>query len=222
MSPEISSLDDKVRNHFELDAERFDAIYEDKKGPVARFIDNVWRGVVRKRLDLTIEKLAPFAGRTVLDVGCGSGRYCFAYVQHGAKHVVGVDFAAQMIEIARGYAKRLGIEDCCEFRVGRFPEVVPDGPFDASTAMGFFDYIEDPVAIVRAMREKTSKTMVMSFPKAIEWRVPIRRVRFLVARCPLYLYTRKRVESILAETGIDDYDWINLDRDYVVIAHLKP
>jgi cyclopropane fatty-acyl-phospholipid synthase-like methyltransferase len=222
MSHEVRSVDDKVRHHFELDAERFDAIYEDKKGPVARFIDNVWRGVVRKRLDLTIEKLAPFAGKTVLDVGCGSGRYCFAYVQHGAKHVVGVDFAAPMIEIARDYAQRLGIEDRCEFRVGRFPEAVPDGPFDASTAMGFFDYIEDPVSIVRAMREKTTATMVMSFPKAIEWRVPVRRVRFLLSRCPLYLYTRRRVESILAAAGIDDYDWINLDRDYVVIARLKP
>ncbi|HUP59838.1 MAG TPA: methyltransferase domain-containing protein [Thermoanaerobaculia bacterium] len=215
------STDDKVRHHFDLDAERFDAIYEDRKGPFARFVDNVWRGVVRKRLDLTLETLAPFAGKTVLDVGCGSGRYCFAYVQHGAQHVVGVDFAPAMIDIAHELAKRLGVEERCEFRVGRFPEAVSDGPFDYSTAMGFFDYIEDPVAIVRAMRDKTTERMALSFPKAIEWRVPIRRLRFLLSRCPLYLYTRRRVEEILAAAGIDDYDWINLDRDYVVIARLK-
>ena len=221
MSPE-TSVDEKVRHHFELDAQRFDAIYEDNKGPFARFVDNVWRGVVRKRLDITLQKLAPLSGKTVLDVGCGSGRFCFAYAQHGAKHVLGVDFASTMIDLARDYAQRLGVEDRCQFRVGKFPDAVPEGPFDASTAIGFFDYIDDPVAIIRAMREKTTGTMVMSFPKAIEWRVPIRRVRFLLSRCPLYLYTRGRLKAILAEAGIDRYEWINFDRDYVVIARLEP
>ena len=65
----MSTVDTKVQNHFHLDAQRFDAIYDDRKGPVARFIDNVWRGVVRKRLDLTVQTLEPLTGKTVLDVG---------------------------------------------------------------------------------------------------------------------------------------------------------
>jgi cyclopropane fatty-acyl-phospholipid synthase-like methyltransferase len=215
------SIDEKVAHHFHLDAQRFDAIYDDRKGPFARFVDNVWRGVVRKRLELTVEKLEPLAGKSVLDVGCGSGRFCFAYAQHGAARVLGVDFAAAMIDIARKYADELHVADRCTFRVGRFPDDVPETGFDASTALGFFDYIEDPVSIVRAMREKTTQTMIMSFPKAIEWRVPIRRVRFLIKRCPLFLYTRKRVESILQATGIQKYDWIDLDRDYFIVAHLS-
>jgi len=218
----LESVDQKVAHHFHLDAQRFDAIYEDRsKGAFARFVDNVWRGVVKKRFALTLDKLAPLAGKSVLDVGCGSGRYCFAYAQHGAAKVVGVDFAEAMIELAKKYTKDLGLEGVCEFRVGRFPDVVPDGPFDASTAMGFFDYIEDPVAIVKAMREKTRGTMVMSFPKAIEWRVPIRRVRFMLNGCPLFLYTRGRLESILKDAGIAKYDWIDVGRDYVIVAHLE-
>jgi 2-polyprenyl-3-methyl-5-hydroxy-6-metoxy-1,4-benzoquinol methylase len=215
------SVDEKVAHHFHLDAQRFDAIYDDRKGLIARFIDNVWRAVVRKRLDLTVEKLAPLAGKSVLDVGCGSGRFCFAYAQQGAARVLGVDFAEAMIGLARKYAEELHVADRCEFRVGRFPDAVPEAGFEASTALGFFDYIEDPVSIVRAMREKTTQTMIMSFPKAIEWRVPVRRVRFLLKRCPLFLYTRKSVESILKDTGIDKYDWINLDRDYFIVAHLN-
>jgi 2-polyprenyl-3-methyl-5-hydroxy-6-metoxy-1,4-benzoquinol methylase len=220
MSPD-QSVDQKVAHHFHLDAQRFDAIYNDQKGPFARFVDNVWRGVVRRRLDLTVEKLEPLAGKSVLDVGCGSGRFCFAFAQHGAKHVLGVDFAEAMIDLARRSADELKVADVCEFRVGRFPDAIPESGFDASTALGFFDYIEDPVAIVRAMREKTTQTMVMSFPKAFEWRVPIRRVRFLLKRCPLFLYTRGRIESILEDAGVTKYDWINLDRDYVVVAHLS-
>lgn len=215
------SVDQKVAQHFHLDAQRFDAIYDDRKGPFARFVDNVWRGVVRKRLELTVETLAPLAGKSVLDVGCGSGRFCFAYAQNGARRVLGVDFAAAMIDLARTYADELHVADRCEFRVGRFPEAVPETGFDASTALGFFDYIEDPVSVVRAMREKTTQTMVMSFPKAIEWRVPIRRARFLLNGCPLFLYTRRRVESILQEAGIWKHDWINLGRDYLIIAHIQ-
>src|SRR5437588_2262238 len=119
------SIDEKVAHHFHLDAQRFDAIYDDKKGPIARFVDNVWRGVVRRRLDLTLEKLAPLAGKSVLDVGCGSGRFCFAYAQAGASHVLGVDFAEAMIDIARKYAGELHVASRCEFRVGRLPDAVP-------------------------------------------------------------------------------------------------
>ena len=214
------SVEQQVRVHFAADASRFDAIYEDQKGVFSRWIDNVWRGVVRRRFDLTLDRLAPLAGQTVLDVGCGSGRYCLAYAQQGATKVVGVDFAAPMIDLANQHAARLGVEKQCEFRVGAFPQAVPDGPFDASTAMGFFDYIEDPIPLIRRMRELTRKTMVMSFPKAVEWRVPVRWVRFKFLKCPLFLYTEGKVRKILAASGVTKYELIKLDRDYIVIAHV--
>src|SRR5262245_16600141 len=107
-------------------------------------MDNVWRGVVRKRFDLVLQRLEPLQGKTVLDVGCGSGRYGLAYAQRGASRVVGVDFAPAMIELAKQHAARLGVAERCDFRVGAFPEAVQDGPFDASTAMGFFDYVAEP------------------------------------------------------------------------------
>ncbi len=162
------------------------------------------------------------AGKTVLDVGCGSGRFCIAFAQRGASRVVGVDFAPQMIKIAVDLALRAQVSDRCEFRVGSFPEVVSDGPFDASTALGFFDYIRDPVAVVKAMREKTRSVMVMSFPKAVEWRVPLRRMRFRMMGCPLFLYTEARTRAILAAAGIRNYEWIPLDRDYLVVARITP
>jgi len=216
------SVEGRVKDHFDADAARFDAIYDDAKGPVARFIDDVWRGVVRRRYLLVLERLEPLAGKTVLDVGCGSGRYCLAYAQRGAARVVGVDFAAAMIDLARQHAQRLGVLDHCDFRVGSFPESVPDGPFDASTAMGFFDYVADPVPLVARMRELTRSTMIMSFPKAREWRAPLRRLRFWLAGCPLFLYSEARVREILKAAGVPSYDWIDLDRDYVVIATLNP
>jgi 2-polyprenyl-3-methyl-5-hydroxy-6-metoxy-1,4-benzoquinol methylase len=212
------STEQRVKSHFHRDARRFDAIYEEHKGPVSRFIDHVWRGVVRRRFELTLRSLEPLEGRTVLDVGCGSGRYCIAFATRGASRVVGVDFAPGMIELANDLAKRAGVADRCEFRVGMFPDAVPDGPFDCSTALGFFDYVPEPVGMLRAMRERTRSTMIMSFPKSVEWRVPLRRLRFRVAGCPLFLYSEKRTRDSLAEAGIDRYEWISLDRDYIVVA----
>jgi 2-polyprenyl-3-methyl-5-hydroxy-6-metoxy-1,4-benzoquinol methylase len=214
------SVEQKVRSHFHADARRFDAIYEDEKSRFTRWVDDVWRGVVRRRFDLTLDLLQPLAGKSVLDVGCGSGRYCVAYAQRGAARVVGVDFAAAMIELANEHSRRYGVADRCEFRASLFPDAVPDGSFDASSAMGFFDYVEDPAPVIARMREMTRSTMIMSFPKSREWRAPIRRMRFLLSGCPLFLYSEARVRQILSDAGVTAYEWIELDRDYVVAAHL--
>jgi hypothetical protein len=70
------------------------------------------------------------------------------------------------------------------------------------------------------MRELTLGQMILSFPKAIEWRVPARRWRFWLKGTPLFLYTQKQVKNILAEAGVTRYEWINLDRDYLIVAHV--
>ena len=221
-SSTTNEVEKKVREHFDDDAERFDAIYRDKKGFVSRFIDDFWRGVVQKRLELNVEKLKPFEGKKILDVGCGSGRFCIAFAKEGAEKVVGVDFAKLMIDIAEELAREEGVADRCEFRVGAFPEIVSDAeaPFDASTANGFFDYIEDPVPIIAKMRELTKGKMILSFPKAVEWRVPVRRVRFWMKGTPLFLYKENEVKEILSRAGVDNYEWINLDRDYLIVAEV--
>jgi len=212
--------EERVQHHFDRYAQRFDAIYRESEGPLSRFIDRVWRGVVLERFDLTLRKLEPLADKAVLDVGCGSGRYCIACAERGATRVVGVDFAPAMIEIADDLSRRDGLRTRCEFRLGPFPEAVPEDSFDVSIAQGVLDYVEDPVRILKAMREKTRSTMILSFPKSAEWRVLVRRVRFLLAGCPLFLYSERRAREILAQAGIDRYEWIPLDRDYIVVARL--
>jgi 2-polyprenyl-3-methyl-5-hydroxy-6-metoxy-1,4-benzoquinol methylase len=214
------NVEEKVRDHFHDDAARFDAIYGEKKGWFQSFIDNYWRGVVQKRLELNVEKLQPLAGKKILDVGCGSGRFCIAFAQNGASKVIGIDFAKAMIEIADKLAAEAGVAERCEFITGGFPEAVPAdaAPFDACTGNGFFDYVEHPVPIVTRMRELTKGKLIMSFPKAVEWRVPVRRVRFWLKGTPLFLYTEQQVREILAKSGVTDYEFIDLDRDYLVVA----
>lgn len=214
------TVEEKVRDHFHDDAGRFDAIYQEKKGPFARFVDNYWRGVVQRRLELNVEKLEPLTGKKILDVGCGSGRFCFAFAHRGAAKVVGIDFARAMIELADKLAAEQGVSEQCEFRVGTFPDAVADdeGPFDASTANGFFDYVADPLPLIIRMRELTKGRMILSFPKAVEWRVPVRRVRFWMKGTPLFLYREAQVRDLLRDAGVDNFEFIHLDRDYLVVA----
>jgi len=220
MASNENTVEYKVRDHFHDDAARFDAIYGEKKSTFHRFIDNYWRGVVQKRLELNVEKLRPFKGKKILDVGCGSGRFCIAFALNGAKRVIGVDFARAMIEIADQLADEANVADKCEFVIGGFPEAIAEneGPFDACTANGFFDYVEHPVPIITRMRELTRGKMIMSFPKAVEWRVPLRRVRFWLKGTPLFLYTEPQVREILDRAGVTNYEMIYLDRDYLVVA----
>lgn len=222
MSQSTQAVEEKVRVHFDDDAERFDSIYRSKKGIVARFIDDFWRGVVQKRLELNVEMLRPFDGKKILDVGCGSGRFCIAFAKEGASRVVGVDFAEVMIDIAKELAKENNVSEVCEFRVGSFPAIISsdDAPFDAATANGFFDYVQDPVPIIKKMKEFTKGKLIMSFPKSIEFRAPIRRARFWVKGTPLFLYRKKQVKELLSRAGVEKYEWIDLDRDYLIVAEV--
>jgi 2-polyprenyl-3-methyl-5-hydroxy-6-metoxy-1,4-benzoquinol methylase len=213
------SVEERIAQHFENDAARFDAIYRDSgKNWISRFVDNRWRGVVQHRLELALAELAPFDDKSILDVGCGSGRYCHAFAARGARRVLGIDFAPAMIEIAKRLADQQGLGGPCEFRVGTFPGDLGDERFDASTAMGYFDYVEEPEEHLRAMSAHTTGVMLMSFPKAREWRVPVRRARFALRRVPLFLYREHEVRDLLSRAGIDTYRWIDLTRDYVVVA----
>jgi cyclopropane fatty-acyl-phospholipid synthase-like methyltransferase len=211
------SVEDRVRSHFDADAKRFDAIYDEHKGPVAHLVDDVWRGVVQRRLELTLERLAPFEGKRILDVGTGSGRYCVAYAQRGA-HAVGIDLAEAMIDLARQHARHAGVQDACDFRVGAFPDAVTGETFDAASAMGYFDYVEDTVAHLEKMRELTTGRMIVSFPKSRELRAPLRWLRFRIAGTPLFLFSRARVDAVLDAAGLRGAELIDLGRDYVVVA----
>ncbi len=70
------------------------------------------------------------------------------------------------------------------------------------------------------MRELTRGNLVMSFPKAVEWRVPVRRVRFWLKGTPLFLYREAQLGKILMQAGVTDYRMIPLDRDYLVVANI--
>ena len=81
-------------------AEAFDALRF--SGPIGRLIAETQERVIASFL-------APVAGRTVLDVGTGTGRAAIALAARGAR-VTGVDASVEMLAVAERRAKEAGAD----------------------------------------------------------------------------------------------------------------
>jgi SAM-dependent methyltransferase len=85
--------------------------------------------------------LPPLAGRSVLDVGCGTGFYCREFKRAGAAGVTGVDAAREMISYAQGLEEHdpLGIS----YEVHGAERLPHMGSFDVVTGIWLLGYAED-------------------------------------------------------------------------------
>src|SRR5581483_8466813 len=86
-------------------AEEFDSIYTGKdKSAISRALDRFFRADIYQRFDWVMERAGDVRGKTICDVGCGSGRFVVELAKRGAEHVTGVDIAPEMLRIARDLA----------------------------------------------------------------------------------------------------------------------
>lgn len=213
---EIASAE-QVRRYFDAEAERFDAIYRSDKTLYQRLIDRLFRTVIHRRYALTLELCGDVQGKRVLDVGCGSGRYCLELARRGAD-VVGLDFAPTMVSMARQRAAELDLADHCRFEVAEFLEWCEPHPFDICLGIGFFDYVAEPQQFLAKMRQITGGQGVFSFPVRWTARSLTRWVRLSLNRCPVHFYDGEQVARLLSSSGWEGADVHRLSRDYLANA----
>ncbi len=103
-------------------AETFDSIYDQKRNLFMRWVDCTFRSDMFIRYALTFEALDQLRGRTILDIGCGSGPYIVEAVKRGAYRVTGIDPAPNMLALVRERLQQNGFsENRCELLEGTFP-----------------------------------------------------------------------------------------------------
>ena len=210
---------EKVKDYFDQNAARFDAIYKDDKNFLQSLRDKFSREVIKKRFDLTFKISTPLEGKSVIDIGCGSGRYSIEFARQGASEVLGLDFSKSMIDMADAVSKKHGYNKICRFTCEDFLKINPGKKYDISTAMGFFDYLQDPGVFIEKMSVVTAGVMIASFPKKWHWLSFPRKARLsFLKNCPVYFYTRRGIKNMLAKAGISDFDIHSLDRDYILVA----
>jgi len=209
---------EKVKSTFESYAKRFDQIYEsaEHKSPLSRWIDNRFRKSMYMRFQETTLNLSADDIQSVLDVGCGSGRYCIEYLRMGKK-VVGVDMASEMLKIAEQVCRREFPDGQIKFICANYLDCQFDEKFDAVVLMGLFDYVDDPGRLLTKLKGDVSKYIFASFPRSDNFLNAIRKFRYrYFKKCPLYYHSRRGLELLMRASGFNNYDIAENDREFYV------
>jgi len=210
----------KVENFFDSYSEAFDAIYDNNSSNFFnKIINNLFRKAMRKRFELTLNysEMLGSSVQTVLDIGCGPGRYCEIFSKLN-KDVTGIDIASQMIQFADNRSKQKNLK--IKYLVGDYANYEFNNKFDLAILMGFFDYIKDANLIISKLK-KDCNFFCASFPKAKHWLTIQRKIRYAMRNCPLFFYEDSQIREILKKNDINNFEIVEHDREYFVSASLS-
>src|SRR5512144_444493 len=87
--------------------------------------------------------LASFAGKSVMDVGCGMGRNPYWYVEAGATSVLGVDMDDGSLAAARKNLEKFGNARVLKASAHELDPGV-HGTFDRVTCIGVLHHLDEP------------------------------------------------------------------------------
>jgi hypothetical protein len=73
--------------------------------------------------------------------------------------------------------------------------------FDLVIAIGFWDYVADPLERLKVIRSITRDRFLSAWPRAGTMRAAIRKRRLRVAGCPVYFWTHEQVVDYLTKAG---------------------
>ena len=190
----------QIAQYWDQIAPEFDTIYSGKKSALKRGLDHWLRRDMYQRFDWVMRKAGDVKNATVCDVGCGSGRFVSPLAQRGA-YVTGLDFAPQMLDLARELVAKDGVADHCKFVLSDVLDWKTDEKFDLVIAIGFWDYVADPLDRLRVIRSITRGRFLSAWPRAGTWRASIRKRRLKIAGCPVYFWSHDQVEDYLRRAG---------------------
>ena len=212
----------KAAAFFDGFAEVFDTLYEGKRSRWMQWLDRTFRSDIYIRFDRTFRAFGDLNGKTVLDIGCGSGVYAVEALRRGAQHVVAFDPAQGMLDLVRQRLQKSGVEGRCELVLGTFPDASLK-PADHVIVMGVMDYIEDAEGFLRSLRPLVRQSAAVSFPSRHWLRTPLRSVRYRLRKCPVYFYSEKQVKDLGQRVGfgsVEVYKIPGAGMDYHVV--LRP
>jgi len=190
----------QVAQYWDRIAPEFDSIYSGRKSALARALDRWLRRDMYQRFDWVMNNACNPTDETVCDVGCGSGRFVSALAKKGAR-VTGVDFAPEMLRLARELARREGVADKCHFVLSDILDWTTSERFDLVIAIGFWDYVADPMPRLKNIRRLTRGTFLSAWPRAGTLRMALRTARLKVAGCPVYFWREEQVQKCLRHAG---------------------
>jgi 2-polyprenyl-3-methyl-5-hydroxy-6-metoxy-1,4-benzoquinol methylase len=208
------------RAFWNSEADAFQRIYTHRKSRFANALDQIFRKDMYERYTFTIEHCEPIKDRKFLDVGCGNGMYSLELARKGAAQVVGIDISEVMIGVCRQSSEDQNLADRCTFLQTDLLDYKPESSFDVSFGIGLFDYISDPLPVLKRMREVSTDKAIMAFPRLWTWRAPVRKARLARKGCDVYFYSKAKIEQLLRDAGFSRQEIVKVGKLYCVVAHV--
>jgi len=207
-----------ARRRFRAESERWDAIYSEGGGWIARGWDRLTRSNVRRRFARTFAVAGELGGRTVLDLGCGSGRYLIEAAHRGAARVVGVDFAPEMIALARRLAAGAPRGEVISLECADVLAFDPGERFDLVVANGLFDYVADSARLLARAARLTRGLLVASFPDARAPRAVPRALYWRLRGVGVRLFSRAGIARLAERSGLEPLAIEKLGPIYLLVG----
>ena len=217
-----SELQD-VKSFFDGYANDFDSIYghSNSRSLLDKISDKLFRQSMYLRYQECLKNTSKKNIDTILDIGCGGGHYCDAFLNQGKK-VTGLDIADGMLKIAKLKTANYIQEGKANYILADYLSYEFAAKFDAACLMGFFDYIREPELILRKLEKDVSKEIYMSFPKKGGFLAWQRKIRYAKRNCPLYMTSKEELLELLKKLNWQDKaEIIDLGRDLFVKVKLS-
>ncbi len=164
--------------------------------------------------EAAVAKSVSWKGKTVLDVGCGTGLMAFEAARRGAAKVVGIDFSPEAIRAAKETYRLPNLEYRVE-NVARHK-----GRYDIIMSLGTLEHMDNPLAILRLLKRRLAKNgaIVITSPN---WSNPrgyiLQTLRFLldapITLADLHYFTPLEFEDFAKKLKMN-LTWKTFDHDW--------
>ncbi|MBU6390091.1 methyltransferase domain-containing protein [Patescibacteria group bacterium] len=164
--------------------------------------------------EAAVAKSVSWKGKTVLDVGCGTGLMAFETARRGAKKVVGVDFSPEAIRAAKETYRLPNLEYRVE-NVARHK-----GRYDIIMSLGTLEHMDNPLATLRLLKRRLAKNgaIVITSPN---WSNPrgyiLQTLRFLfdapITLADLHYFTPLEFTEFAKKINMR-LEWKTFDQDW--------
>lgn len=190
---------------WQREAIEFDKLYGESWERKIPYFGRVLREGLERRENGALSYAGGLEGKTVLDLGCGVGRFALRAASEGAT-VYGYDISPGAIEVARAKAKESGLGERCTFESGditsmTFPEA------DIWYDLGCFQYIRDIRPILANLTHVPG--FFSELPQAGHWQnIPRLIYRRTLKGNTYYTYTEARIRdvySVLGEVNVEPH-----------------
>lgn len=195
---------ERARDYFEKLAPEYDRAFRLRgRGPLNAVVNRLFRGrtfVKRMRLLEDVFTRLALDGKSVLDLGCGSGQVSLLAAAMGAR-VHGIDIAPAMLALAREAASRSGLTERTRFTEGDVSrDALPQT--DVVLLIGVIEYYRDFGPLVARAAAAARRALVIAHANRVRYRMALRHAMARLGRLNLYYHPMHVVAAAPYASGL--------------------